>query len=954
MKKLNRFLIMVFTVLLLVSGMPISICIDAEGTQGNAAAAIPQADIATTDYYKYSEEMPVSPYLGENLIAEPIFNSEISVLNEYGGEKAFLLDWQSGELSFKVMVSEAAGYRIVLRYMPASDNGLNIKFGLKIDGEYPFDGCERLELARMWVDGDVPRTDSVGNEYSAEQIEYNAYYDKALCDHTGIILSDYVFALSEGEHIVSVEVFSQKLALQSISLTAPDIPCEYSVISESYSVSKNYCGEPVNIEGEDAILKSSRSIVAKSDNSTCSVYPSDPLSSKLNYIGGSTWKSAGERVVWNFTVPESGYYKMGFSFKQSEVLNGSVYRKLYVDGKLPFSEAECIAFNYSTKWQFVEWGNDEPYLVWLEKGEHTLELEVTLGYMAYVYNELKQLLSEIGDLYLKIIMITGESPDMNRDYDLFKQIEGFNDSLEDFKARLDGISEELRSIAGEKTNSNISTVRNMRRVVTSMIENPYTAQVYLSDYYSQYSALGSVISSMVEMPLAIDRIQLCAPDNAFDTAEASLFKQVIFGVKRFIVSFSEDYSRLSVVNDTSGNGIKIWINWGRDQAMVLNSLIQESFTSKTGISVNLELTNASLVKGILSGTQPDLALQLSRSDPVNLAMRNALYDLSEFEDFAEITTRFGSTATEPYKYKDGIYALPDSQSFYCMFYRSDILAKLGLEVPETWDDFFHVASNIARNNMTVYLPYVQIGSATTVNSGIGGLNLFATILQQRGGSVYNRDLNASTLKSAETLSAFRFWTQMYTEYKIPTAQSFYNRFKVGTCPLGIESYTMYTMFSQAAFEIDGCWGIATVPGTVSEDGTVNKTVSGSGTGCVILKKSRNKEEAWEFLKWWTSAETQLSYSNNIESILGAVSRTSPATLEAFELMDWAEGDLEVLKEQQEYIVEVPEIPGSYYLSRAVDQAFWQVIEGTYNAKDALYRWGESADSEIKRKIQEYS
>lgn len=70
---------------------------------------------------------------------------------------------------------------------------------------------------------------------------------------------------------------------------------------------------------------------------------------------------------------------------------------------------------------------------------------------------------------------------------------------------------------------------------------------------------------------------------------------------------------------------------------------------------------------------------------------------------------------------------------------------------------------------------------------------------------------------------------MYTKYKLPTTASFYNRFRLGTMPLGIEVYTLYTTLTEAAPEIDGRWGIALVPGT-EQNGTVNHTVSGAGTG----------------------------------------------------------------------------------------------------------------------------
>ena len=172
-------------------------------------------------------------------------------------------------------------------------------------------------------------------------------------------------------------------------------------------------------------------------------------------------------------------------------------------------------------------------------------------------------------------------------------------------------------------------------------------------------------------------------------------------------------------------------------------------------------------------------------------------------------------------------------------------------------------------------------------------------------------------------------------------------------PLGIEVYTQYTTLKQAAPEIDGRWAVALVPGTRHADGTIDRTVSGAGTGCGILSASKNKEGAWEFLKWWTRADTQLKYNNNVESILGTVSRTATATNEAFEQMVWSAGDLKILKEQRAQIKEIPEVPGSYYVSRAVDQAFWSVVNGGESPKDALMKWSDIANNEIERKVEQY-
>ena len=912
------------------------------------------------DYDKYIENSKLSDAEESDVFSVDISEihsekeSNAKIEENYKGENKALV-WESGkgEISYKINIPKSALYYIDFTYLPLK--GTDVEFELKIDGDYPFQACEKLSLINYWVDNGEPTKDDLGNEYTCEQKEYGEFITRHLIDNGGVESRVYKFALEQGEHEVTVVAKSQGFALSNISFTAPNKIISYEQYLSKHNTNEKIEAEPIVIEGENAWLKSTRSMVALADNSDIAVTPSSAFLSKLNYIGGKNWKSPSEEIIWKFNVKKTGWYKLGFSYKQDTVVNGEVYRTLKIDDVIPFAEAEKIGYMYSTAWEFESFknNNNEDYMFYLTEGEHTISLTVTLGEITDIYKQLKDLILNLGQLYIDIIMITGESPDVNRDYILFKQLPDFNSKLESFIETLNSMSNRFYEITGEESNQFVAAFNNTVRIMQDMIDEPYESHLYVKDLYTQYTTLGSLLSEMANGPLALDQIQFTPANNDFNLKKSGFFRDCLFGIKRFIASFTMDYASVNSKSDDNKK-IKIWINWGRDQAMVLDSLIKQSFTPKTGISVNLELTNASLIKGMLSNTQPDLQLHMSRTEPVNLAMREALYDLKNFDDYDEVITRFIDGATVPYTYKDGVYALPDTQNFYLMFYRKDIFEKLNLKVPETWEEFLDVTANIERNNMTVSLPYTQITSTTTVNSGVGGLNLFPTILGQYGGKIYNDEQNACTLKEPIALEAFTFWTEMYTKYKIPTTQSFYNRFKVGTCPLGIDVYTMYTQISEAAPEIEGAWGIALVPGFKQADGVINHTISGSGSGCAILEKSKNKDEAWEFLKWWTSAETQLSYNNNVESILGAISRTTTATVEAFEQMSWKEDDLSILLEQRRNIVEVPEIPGSYYLTRAVDQAYWQVINKTKNVKDALVYWSDVADNEIARKIKQYS
>lgn len=48
-----------------------------------------------------------------------------------------------------------------------------------------------------------------------------------------------------------------------------------------------------------------------------------------------------------------------------------------------------------------------------------------------------------------------------------------------------------------------------------------------------------------------------------------------------------------------------------------------------------------------------------------------------------------------------VYALPDTQSWEMMFYRTDILSELGVDVPKTWDDLLALIPILQFNNMEI-------------------------------------------------------------------------------------------------------------------------------------------------------------------------------------------------------------------------------------------------------------
>lgn len=851
-----------------------------------------------------------------------------------------------------------SSYGISLEYAKNSGCTADLYVNVSIDGEAAVPNAEKVLLPGFWEDEGNIHTDLSGNEFAPDQREiFGSFHKWSLLDTESGGGKPLEILLVAGKHTLTLSGGEADFSLKAVTLFSIFDTSDYTDVSREY-VSKGYRpynGDEIVIEGESATEKTSKSLIPLSDPSDASVSPADPYSGKLNYIGGSNWKMSGETIYWEVDAPATGLYQLAIYYRQNYLMNSTSYRRLTVDGSVPFKQAEAISFKYTSKWkmQTLSDNNSEPCLIYLTKGKHTIALSVTLGEMTEFAERLKGLTLSLGSVYREIVMITGETPDPNRDYNLFGHIPQLEDRLIAMTEEIDWLIAETQRVNGSRGDSNSAILNKMKVIIEQMLKQRYTAQKKKNAFYDSYSSLSAYLYEMQNMALDIDSLVLAAPDSEYQRGNGGFLAQTVFSAKRFASSFIKDYSAVS--GEETKESITLWINWSREQAMALSKRVSSSFTLQTGIPVNIRLTNASLLQAILSGNGPDCALSVQRTLPVNLAMRGALCDLSGFSDYGETVTHFMESAIVPYRYGNGVYALPSTQQFYMMFCRTDIFEELELEPPETWDDFIEISSVLMMNNMQVGLPYTEITDISQTDSGVGALSIFPTLLLQSGVDLYNEDLTATHLTdSSELNSVFRYWISFYTDYDFPLSYSFFNRFRVGLMPLSIQTYSNFSTLSAAAPEITGKWQMLPIPGFKDENGNINRTQCGSGTGSVILEMSQHKNEAWEFLKWWSSEDTQYGYASDMESIMGVSARYTTATVQALKRLGWNTETWNSLYGQWSQVEELPEIPGGYYVSRAIDQVYWNVVNLGADPDETLLKWGIIADDEIERKIKRYS
>jgi ABC-type glycerol-3-phosphate transport system substrate-binding protein len=254
-----------------------------------------------------------------------------------------------------------------------------------------------------------------------------------------------------------------------------------------------------------------------------------------------------------------------------------------------------------------------------------------------------------------------------------------------------------------------------------------------------------------------------------------------------------------------------------------------------------------------------------------------------------------------------------------------------------------------------------IAGAGSITAHLGVFNML-TFLYQSGAELYQYDGVKTNLESEEAIEAFTRWTEFYELYDLTLWFDYVNYFRMGDMPLMIQGYTMRNQLEVFAPEIRGKWGFTLVPGTVQEDGSINRTVPtlGYGTGtisqgpaCMIMESAEDKEAAWEFLKWWTSTETQVRFGQELESIMGTAARYPTANVEALEQLPWRVEELEILKEQWDYVKGLPEVPGGYMVGRHLDNAYRRTIYEHQPARETLLEYNRIINREIKNKREEF-
>ncbi|OZB91324.1 extracellular solute-binding protein [Paenibacillus sp. XY044] len=883
----------------------------------------------------------------------------ITVLDPFEGTTGKVIQTgDSGTVEWELQVDQDGLYNIALRYFTVKGKDSDVERELKIDGSYPFAESKSLVFSRVWKNekNEFDR-DGSGNDLTPVQVEVPQWQESLLKDATGYYEDPYLFYFSKGKHVLSLTSVKEPLVIDEIKLTNPPEAMDYDDLAnlheqKGYKPAKDVM---VKVQGEAAAAKSSPTLLPYNDRSNPAIEPFSVTKLRNNAIGGAAWKLPGQWIEWEVDVPEDGLYQIAIKSRQNYLNGMSVIRTLYIDDEIPFKEAKRIGFGYDSSWQMKVLGKDHehPYMFYLTKGKHRVKLEATLGDLAPIIRQVQSSILELNAMYRQIISFTGTVPDTYRDYNLEQRIPEMVEVFRKQSSLLYEIAGIIEGPGGKRT-ENSAMLNTLAYQLQDMADRPDTVPSRLDQFKSNVGGLGTWLLGMNEQPLAIDFLTVSSPDVKLPAAEAGSWRKLEAGVASFAASFYENYD--SYDSEKAGTReITVWMTPARDQAQVIKRLINDKFTPQTGIKVNLRLVSQDiLLPSTLTGEGPDVALQVDGTLPVNYASRGALQDLSVFPDFSQVVQRFNESAMVPYEYNDGYYALPETQTFPVLFYRKDIIEdELKLKVPQTWDEVFEMIPALQKHNLEFGLPQKSLDTNGNDSTTSDISRAYTMFLYQHDGQLYKDGGKASALDTETAIREFKRWTDLYVNYKLPIQLDFSNRFRTGEMPIGIIDYTMFNKLSVFAPEIKGLWSFTSVPGVKMQDGTIRREVGGSGVGTVMFQHTKDKDAAWEFMKWWTSQDTQATYGREMEVRLGSSARYPTANMDALAQLPWQTKDFQKLAGQMQWVQGIPEVPGGYLTGRNLDNAFRAVVVQGEDPRETIEYYTRYINEEITSKRKEF-
>lgn len=407
-----------------------------------------------------------------------------------------------------------------------------------------------------------------------------------------------------------------------------------------------------------------------------------------------------------------------------------------------------------------------------------------------------------------------------------------------------------------------------------------------------------------------------------------------------------------VADNTSGEKTKIvyWSNVRHDMEYVQQKIDEYNATNDKNVEVVYETMaenyDNNLELSFQSNQAPDVFRVKSEIAPyVNKGLIVPIDEFLTEEDYK----KYGDTLGIPNinKYNDKIYTVPQFGNTFRLIYNKDVFEKAGLD------------PNAPPKTMAELREYAKIITEKLGDQGVYG---FAMNLKNASSSMYR---SVDEVARLSDMLYYDFKEGKYTFEKYgEVAQVFADMYADGSFFPGVESLDIDPLRAQFAlgnigmymsgywevavydsqFETDQNWAAAQLPTLNGEVKGVN-AINSAGRSFAISSQTKNKEAAWDFIKFMTSEEYTIDYHEKgygIVVVPSIAEKAKPSTAYGSEYF--------VLSETDKIVPLSPELAGLVVEGKTFYEAFTAAIMGAMSIEDAVNQMNESYNTALEKAI----
>ncbi|MBO1752610.1 extracellular solute-binding protein [Actinotalea sp. BY-33] len=275
---------------------------------------------------------------------------------------------------------------------------------------------------------------------------------------------------------------------------------------------------------------------------------------------------------------------------------------------------------------------------------------------------------------------------------------------------------------------------------------------------------------------------------------------------------------------------------------------------------------ATMISAVEAGNAADVA-QVGYSSVADFLLADALEDITE--DTADHADTFTAWQWQTGVFDERVYAVPQAAGPLGMFYREDIFTELGLEAPETWDQFYDAAQVVRASDPDRYIAAFAFNQSPWMTG----------LAQQSGAQWFTVEGDAwqVDLTDESTTRVAELWQRMIDEDLVKIEADMSSEWNAdiqnGNVLSWISGSWADAIVRGTAPETAGSWGVAHVPQWEEGGELVSATWDG-GSSSVVLRGTEHPAEAAEFALWLNSDPESVSILTSVGAGWPAIADTS--------------------------------------------------------------------------------